>query len=624
MSARMAASLQLWLLNLGIAAIIALGYLQRAPEDLSPRGIAFLALGFLSSLGMLSLVPATLALIFAFFQGSTRSLARRLGFLWTLSLALLYADTRIFGVFQFHLNAVIWNGLTTPGAGDAIHPGFGDVILPAFAVIGIITCQARVFRWLLRHCVRRAEERRHKHSFGPGVVGFGALLIAFAAERQLYAQDVEEGGQELATLSELLPYYQLPSTMMRALRDAPPTAGEVIFAIEERELAWPAEPLEITSTGERPNVLVLVLDGLRADMLAPETMPRTWAFSQDARVFEDHWSGGNCTRHGVFSLLYGLPGNYWAPALRTQTTPIMLDTMLEQGYEPRVICSAAQSFPEFRSTAWAAIPDAVEDSFEGEAWQKDLQVAARFGDWLDEREDPSRPFFAFSLLDGTHANYSFPEDEVHFEPSTDSVGYIKLSYGLEADDRDALFNRYRNSVRHTDAVVGQILHHLVTRGLLDNTLVVITGDHGEEFFENGYWGHHSNFTPEQVAVPFILRGPGVEIGTESRPSSHVDFSRTVMEMLGVSKDQAPHYASGENLLDLPEDRMVISSSWSSMAVRLLPEAGALVISDYADDLPLRAYGPDGKPVDHENAVLLEEASKLEQVLALCHRFLRAE
>jgi uncharacterized protein len=623
MSARMAASLQLWLLNLAVAAFIALGYLQRAPEDLSPRGIAFLALGFLSSLGMLSLVPATLALVFAFFHGSAGVLGRRLGLLWTLALALLYADTRIYGIFQFHLNAVVWNGLTTPGAGEAIHPGFGDVILPAFAVIGIITCQARIFRWLLRHCARRAEERRHKHSFGPGVVGFAALLLAFVTERQLYAQDVEEGGQELASLSELLPYYQLPATMMRKLRDEPPTAGEIVFAIEERDLHWPSQALSVEAGGSRPNVLVLVLDGLRADMLAPKTMPRTWAFSQDARVFEDHWSGGNCTRHGVFSLLYGLPGNYWAPVLRTQQTPVMLDTLLDQGYEPRVICSTAQSFPEFRSTAWAAIPDAIEDTFQGEAWQKDLQVAARFGDWLDAREDPSRPFFAFSLLDGTHANYSFPEDDVYFEPSTDAVGYIKLSYGLEADDRDALFNRYRNAVRHTDAVVGQILHHLSKRGLLDNTLVVITGDHGEEFFENGYWGHHSNFTKEQVSVPFVMRGPGVAVGVETRASSHVDFSRTVLEMIGVPAAQAKHYATGANLLALPEERTIISSSWSSMAIRLA-NRGALVISDYADDLPLRAFGPDGKPVNHENDVLRREASKLEEVLALCHRFLRAE
>lgn len=622
--ARIAAALQLWFVNLGIAGIVALGYLQRAPDDLSLRGITFLIFGFLSSLGMLSIVPGAISLFWASLNARPVALSRRLGVLWTLALALLYADTRVFGVFQFHLNAVIWNSLTTPGSGDAIHPGVSDVVLPALAIVGVITCQAHLFRWLLAGCERRAAARRARGALGPGALAAGVLLLAFTAERNLYAHDVEEGRHELATLSELLPYYQLPQDVMRSLRGAPPTAAELVFDLRERELEWPSETVQWDRTESRPNVLVLVLDSLRGDMLNQETMPRTWAFSQNARVYEDHWSGGNCTRHGIFTLLYGLPGNYWEPVLRVQHSPLLLDVMLEQGYEPRVLCSASQSFPEFRSTAWATIPHAVEDEFEGEVWEKDLQVAARFGDWLDQRDDPSRPFFVFSLLDGAHANYSFPEDATHFEPCADSIEYIRMSYGLdEAHDRAAVFNRYRNAVRQTDLAVGQMLHHLGQRGLLEDTIVVLTGDHGEEFFDNGFWGHHSNFTPAQVHVPFVLHGPGISAGVETRPSSHLDLARTLLERLGVSPEQAPAYSIGENLLDLPEQRTVLSASWSSMAVRLENRA-ALVISDYADDLPLRAYGPDGKPLRHEIEALRESAPKLEEVLALCQRFLRVD
>ena len=621
---RLTATLQLWFINLGIAGMVALGYLQRAPEDLSPRGIAFLALGFLSSLGILSVVPGLISLLWACTQTGTAALGRRLGVIWTLALGLLYADTRVFGVFQFHLNAVVWNSLTTPGASDAIHPGVSDIVLPTFAILGLITCQARLFRWLHAGCERRAAARRARGALGPGALAAGALLLAFTAERNLYAHDVEEGKHELATLAELLPYYQLPQDMLRALRDDPPTAGELVFELSECELEWPSQPLSWERPASTPNVLVLVLDSLRGDMLTQETMPRTWAFSQNARVYEDHWSGGNCTRHGIFTLMYGLPGNYWEPTLRAQRSPVLLDVLMEQGYEPRVLCSASQSFPEFRSTAWASIPDAVEDEFEGEVWEKDLQVAARFGDWLDSRQDPSRPFFAFSLLDGAHANYSFPEGATHFEPSSERVEYIRLSYGLdEASDREAIFNRYRNAVRQTDLAVGKMLHQLSQRGLLDNTIVVITGDHGEEFFDNGFWGHHSNFTPAQVHVPFVLYGPGIEAGVETRPSSHVDFPRTLLEELGVSPEQAPRYSTGENLLALPEERSVLSASWSSLALRLENQA-TLVISDYADDLPLRAYGPDGKPLRHEVEALRQTAPQLEEVLNLCQRFLRTD
>jgi len=615
---RLAASLQFWLINLGFGLLISLGYLQRAPEDLSARGIFFLCFGMLSSLGLLSLVPGILGAALALTTRHRHRLARRLGLLWTVSLLLLYADTRIFGVFRFHLNAVVWNGLTTPGAGDAIHPGVADVILPTFAFIGIVTTEAWIFRRLLARCEQHIQIRR---PLRPAIAAAAALLLALSAERQLYARDQEQGLHELATLSELLPYYTLPQSVMRKLRDEPLTLGEQLFEVEELALNWPTHPLRFDGD-QRPNVLMLVVDGLRADMLNAETMPRTHAFSEGARVFESHWSGGNCTRHGVFSLLYGLHGNYWARVLEEQRSPVLVDSLLELGYEPRVICSAAQSFPEFRSTAWVEIQDAVEDEFTGEAWQKDRMVAARFADWLGERKDPSRPFFSFSLLDSTHANYSFPEDEVHFEPSAESVGYIQLSYGLEQADQEALFNRYRNSVRHADLVIGQFLDSLEAAGQLDNTLVLITGDHGEEFFENGYWGHHSNFTDEQVAVPFILRGPGITPGREARPSGHIDFSRTLLEILGVSPGQAAHYALGENLLDLPDERSIVASSWSSLAYRS-QNGPTVVVSAYSDDLPVRAYGPDWSPVHNEQALIRQESSTLASLLSECRRYLHA-
>ncbi|MCH2102132.1 MAG: sulfatase-like hydrolase/transferase, partial [Planctomycetes bacterium] len=190
-------------------------------------------------------------------------------------------------------------------------------------------------------------------------------------------------------------------------------------------------------------------------------------------------------------------------------------------------------------------------------------------------------------------------------------------------DRQEIFNRFRNAVRQADTTVGKMLHQISKRGLLENTIVVITGDHGEEFFENGYWGHHSNFTPEQVQVPFLLHGPGIKAGVETKPSSHVDFSRTLLESLGVSPKQASNYSTGEHLLNLPDERLILSASWSSMALRLENQS-TLVISDYADDLPLRAFDSNGKPLPREIETLRRTAPKLEEVLATCRRFLTTD
>ena len=148
---------------------------------------------------------------------------------------------------------------------------------------------------------------------------------------------------------------------------------------------------------------------------------------------------------------------------------------------------------------------------------------------------------------------------------------------------------------------------------LENTIVLVTGDHGEEFFENGFWGHHSNFSQEQVAVPFVLRGPGISPGMENRPTSHIDLPRTLMELLGISPEMAPRYTLGENLLRLPANRKIVSSSWSSLAMQI-SDTETMVLSAYSDDIPIRAYGRDWQPLKDENAVLREKTADLRKLL----------
>ncbi len=615
----MRAALTHWLLNVIFGALVALGYLQHAPEDLTPRGALFLGLALISSVALLSLTPLLLSTGMALMTTNPRRLARRQGLLWTSSLLLLFLDTRIYGVFRFHFNGVVWNSLVTPGSGDSIHLGFLDVLFPALGFLAVAWSQTLLHRLILNRALHY-EQQRPPQAFRPVLLSILLLLPVVVTERNLYARDLEKGDTELATLSSLLPYYSFPQQIMKVLRGDPPTPGELVFDLKDRSLDYPKAAVRVDPQGARPNVLVLCLDGLRRDMLAPDTMPVTWAFAQDARVFENHWSGGNCTRHGVFTLMYGLHGSYWAPILRESRSPVMIDTMIELGYDPRILCSASQKFPEFRSTCWSGIEHAVEDEWEGPSWAKDRAVAARFDQWLDQRPDRSKPFFAFSLLDSTHANYSFPEDEAVFHPYADSLGYIRISYGLEEEDQRKLFNRYRNSVVHADRVVGMFLQSLRDRGLLENTVVVITGDHGEEFFENGYWGHHSNFSEAQATVPFVVRGPGVPPGVESRPTSHVDLVPTLLTLLGASPGQARNYSLGENLFDLPDGRRVVCSSWSSMAFPV-PDQGVIVISAYSDDMPMRAYGPGWLPLDHEHQILSAESRTLAELVGECQEFL---
>ena len=66
---------------------------------------------------------------------------------------------------------------------------------------------------------------------------------------------------------------------------------------------------------------------------------------------------------------------------------------------------------------------------------------------------------------------------------------------------DALLNRYTNAAHWIDYQIGRVLDEIEAQGLLENTVVIVTDDHGEEFMEKGAWGHNSGFVEEQIHAP---------------------------------------------------------------------------------------------------------------------------
>jgi membrane-anchored protein YejM (alkaline phosphatase superfamily) len=150
------------------------------------------------------------------------------------------------------------------------------------------------------------------------------------------------------------------------------------------------------------------------------------------------------------------------------------------------------------------------------------------------------------------------------------VNYLKLNNDT---DPTPFFNRYKTSVRYVDSMAAKVLDKLKESGDLDNTLVIITGDHGQEMNDNklNFWGHNSNFTDAQVSVPFAIFGPGVDAenmqwSTEAL-TSHQDVVPTLMKhYLGVTND-VKDYSVGEDLLGKAVKRdWIISSNYSGYAI----------------------------------------------------------
>jgi hypothetical protein len=184
----------------------------------------------------------------------------------------------------------------------------------------------------------------------------------------------------------------------------------------------------------------------------------------------------------------------------------------------------------------------------------------------------------------------------------------------------AVFNSYRNAVHYGDAIAGRMIDALERRHLLDDTIVVVTGDHGEEFFEHGFFGHTSNFTLVQTHVPFVVGGPGFPQGVEQRPTCHVDLAPTLLEICGADPKARPNWSQGENLLSPPEHRDRIFGGWEEAAIRV--QGGILRVPLEGTRGFVEAYDENWNRLDDEKALIGRSGGAIAKLAQECRRFLR--
>ncbi len=622
---RLRVSGRLWLVNVLVCLALYHPYLD-AVDPATLRGKLFLWGGRLASAATVSLFAGLPCLLATRLLKGRGLLAGLHAVLWTAVLFAVWVDTRIYAIFRYHFNGLVWNVLTTPGADEAVALSRSDLLRAVVGIALSLVLQVAAFLALWRLAARTVGSTARAHPLvRPRFVWFGVFLPVIFAVAGMYSwADLYRDPQVLA-YSRVFPLYPRFTIKRLAVR-------KFGFKMEDRPdvdmpargilLDYPKEPATLPRDEPVPNVVMIVIDSLRADMLAPETTPRLLELARESRVFRNHLSGGNATRFGLFSLLYGLHGSYWEAIREEHRSPALIDSLIDRGYEFTVLTSASMDFPEFRSTAWVRVEADVEDRIPGERpGARDDGVTRRFAEWLSTRADPERPFFAFLLLDAPHQRYWFPKESVRFEPYVDDVAYGALADGVSDEDRVALFNRYRNSVFYADESTGLVLDALEAAGEFDSSLILVTGDHGEEFFEHGFWGHTSNFTAVQTHVPFVLHGPGVTPGEELRPTSHIDVPCTILELAGADGSRRAEWSLGTTLLQPSEERVRVISGWSTLG---------LVHDDVILEVPMSSHGGTGiavytsqwQRVFDDRTVLRGEGKNLATLALECRRFLR--
>ncbi len=317
------------------------------------------------------------------------------------------------------------------------------------------------------------------------------------------------------------------------------------------------------------NIVWLVAESWRWDMLNPKIMPNTSSFANDSQRFMHHYSSGNGTRMGMFGMFYGIYGSYWFDFLRSQKAPVLLHALKQVGYDMQAYTSAKFTYPEFDKTIFSEFPkDKLFSDNDGQAWERDQNNVTKMIRFMDQAKQHKTPFFSFMFFEATHANYTFPPESIINPDYLQNLDYVSTDF---AKNIDGIKARYENSSYYLDLQFARVFDYLRENKLLENTIVIVTGDHGEEFMENGYWGHNSTFSEQQTRVPLVVHYPNAQPAQHDQLSSHLDIPATVMHLLGNEANSST-YSFGSNLLaeNYRRDSVVISD-W---------HGNALITNDY--------------------------------------------
>jgi membrane-anchored protein YejM (alkaline phosphatase superfamily) len=609
----------MWLGNVLLGTLIGLSYLRDAPLHSSLRLWLFAHLGLVSAVATSSLLPGAIPWLLAKTKIGERSFAGVQAAVWMLFHVGLMIDTRVWGLFRYHFNSAAWNLITSRGSQDSYN--LGPKIWFAGFGLGAAVFALELLGWRLL-IAQQFEQVSRQRFFRPALLCTSGLALIVCIEKSIYARADLELDREVVEVSQAFPLYPrltvktlLPEPLKAQLDSEP----NIRISAPGAQLAYPRVMPSISPRGPRPNILILVVDSWRRDMLRADVTPNLARFAQGVRRFDDHLSGGNGTRFGVFSLLYGLHGSYWWPVLEARRSPVLVDVLLALGYDVQVFSAASMNYPEFRSTAWVRVPERVHDDFgESAPGLRDVAPVEACLEWWRTR-DASQPFFGFVLLDSAHQKYDFPPDQTPFEPYARDIDYLEMAGSHEPELVEQVRNRYMNALYRADQLAERLIDSLRQSGALDDTLVIVTGDHGEEFAEHGYWGHTGNFTSEQVAVPFLMGGPGVPSGVEHRPTSHVDVPATLLELLGADPRERADWCTGESLLAPLPQRARAVAGWEELG--LWTASGILRVPRQRDD-GVSACDHDWQLLPDQRAALEAELQPLLVLERDCARFLR--
>lgn len=360
---------------------------------------------------------------------------------------------------------------------------------------------------------------------------------------------------------------------------------------EQRDLLRESVPFEArTADEDAPNFMIFMIEAYRWDEFNQENSPFLFQLAKENIYLDNYFVTASATRpsttslftslypaqHGAYNLAFDQEHTGQQPITTTKVSDAIKSfpkQLQENGYNTLMVSSnklAAdrvfgfeQIFNQFSSANpyQFQIPD--PEPFLGFFILQNSLKHWKIFKALLFTPDHSRTYFDSSRLNPVAENLLASRDDrpyflyVHYiEPHTPYYADPYRAVQLTAISKNGMLDYYRQELSRIDRSIEEIYSSLQQRGDLENTWIMITADHGEEFYDHGNWGHGKSLYPEVIKVPAIIVPPENHANLDlpiilNEIIENVDIAPTIAEIAGL---ETPQYWEGKSLIPLLDGR----------------------------------------------------------------------
>lgn len=336
------------------------------------------------------------------------------------------------------------------------------------------------------------------------------------------------------------------------------------------------------------DIILLTVDCLRADHCSwygyeRNTTPTIDRLADDAASFETAYSASSHTREALPAIITGQDPNVFSDNDYRMVGESVAAALGRAGYRTGAFHSNANvsrvygyggDFEEFDDDLYVGtnrLLAQVQRLIKKYIHQRPLYYARadtinrRCLEWEATLEDDD-PMFLWAHYMDVHGPYD-PVAEYRdcycTDPpdSEDATNLFRRAMddpkSITSDERQILVDLYDAEIRYVDAQIDALLTELNSRGRLDDTLVIITSDHGDGFGEHGYYNHPRCLHDELINVPLVVNGLSAS-GTVDVPVSTLDIVPTIREAVGQANDHLPGTSLERVTTEADRNRVVFS------------------------------------------------------------------